>query len=144
MMVNVVGVDAKDVRLISIEESLEKLEDSFAKLSRQMEQTKKDIDELKRGLYDTRDLAKYTLQSHCKRLSTLEDCKSNAQPKQKTQYELLRVLLAANNGKMLAIDARHKLGMSKSAFSLLLRTMGDKVELKALHTDRRKKLIVLK
>ena len=66
------------------------------------------------------------------------------QKKQVRQGEVLIALLVANGGKMLAIDARHKLGISKPAFSLLLRTVSDKIELKHFHLDRRKNVIILK
>lgn len=80
------------------------------------------------------------------RTAQLEDDRNerNAQPKQKNRGAVLLALLAANNGKMLALDARHKLEISETAFSLLLRTLTNRIEVKSLHSDRRKNLIILK
>ena len=65
------------------------------------------------------------------------------QPKQKNQSEILRLLLAQNNGKMLKADARHKMGLSKSQFSDLLSTMSGLVESKPLRGDRRSHVLIL-
>jgi len=65
------------------------------------------------------------------------------QPTQKDRGEVLRALLAANNGKMLAKDARKKMHLSEATFSQLLNTCSF-IERKALHSDRRKTIIILK
>jgi hypothetical protein len=67
-----------------------------------------------------------------------------AQPKQISRGEVLLALLAANGGKMMAIDARHKLEISETAFSLLLKTLSKKIEINSFHSDRRKNVILLK
>jgi hypothetical protein len=65
------------------------------------------------------------------------------QPKQKDRADTLRLLLAANNGKMLAKDARHRLGLSEPQFSQLLKTLKGLVEVRPLHTDGRQHVITL-
>jgi len=62
---------------------------------------------------------------------------------QKDRGEILRALLAANGGKMLAKDARQKMHLSKNRFSELLKIC-DFIETKPLHSDRRKYIIILK
>jgi len=57
--------------------------------------------------------------------------------------EVLRALLVANGGKMLATDARRKMHLRKELFSPLLKKC-DFVEVKPLHSDGRKKVIILK
>ena len=66
------------------------------------------------------------------------------QPLQKDRADILRALLAANGGKMLAKDARQKMHLSKQLFSMLLATMGEHIEIKPLYSDNRKKLLILK
>jgi len=65
------------------------------------------------------------------------------QPTQKDRAEILRALLAANNGKMLASEARKKMHLRKDLFSKLLKTC-DFLETRPLHSDRRKGIIILK
>ena len=57
--------------------------------------------------------------------------------------ELLRALLAANNGKLLAKQARQKMHLSKERFSKLL-DVCDFIELRPYHLDRRQLVIILK
>lgn len=65
------------------------------------------------------------------------------QPRQKDRSEILRALLAANGGKMLAKDARKKMNLSKERFSELLKICSF-VDTKTLHSDRRNLVIILK
>jgi uncharacterized membrane-anchored protein YhcB (DUF1043 family) len=65
------------------------------------------------------------------------------QPLQKDRAEVLRALLAANGGKMLASEARRKMHIRSDLFSKLLKTC-DFLETKPLHSDRRKEIIILK
>jgi len=65
------------------------------------------------------------------------------QPLQKDRGDILRALLAANGGKMLAKDARKKMHLSKARFSELL-AVCNFVDTKPLHSDRRKLVIILK
>jgi hypothetical protein len=76
------------------------------------------------------------------RISRLE--RVEPQPMQKDRGEILRALIAANGGKMLAKDARHKMRMSKTRFSLLTDTLKDELETKPYHLDRRNLVLVLK
>lgn len=69
--------------------------------------------------------------------------KAKFQPLQKDRADILRALLAANNGKMLAKDARNKMHLRKDLFSQLLKTC-DFIEIKPLHSDKRKMVIILK
>lgn len=76
------------------------------------------------------------------RLTRLE--KVEPQPMQKDRGEILRALIAANGGKMLAKDARVKMHLSKTRFSLLLASLKDYIETKPLHSDKRKLLLIIK
>ncbi len=73
-----------------------------------------------------------------------EAAKREPQPIQKDRAEVLKVLIAANGGKMLAKDARQKMHLSKQLFSMLLATMGECIETKPLYSDNRKKVLILK
>ena len=66
------------------------------------------------------------------------------QPTQQDRGEVLRALLAANGGKMLAKDARHKMGLKKATFSVLLKAMQDEIDKKPLHSNRSMIIISLK
>jgi len=76
------------------------------------------------------------------RLARLE--KVEPQPLQRDRGEILRALIAANGGKMLAKDARQKMRMDKGNFSRLLDTLKDDIKVKPLHTDKRKSLLIIK
>jgi len=76
------------------------------------------------------------------RLARLEH--KEPQPLQKDRGEILRALIAANGGKMLATDARKKMHLTKPLFSMLLASMGDDVDIKPLHSDKRKRVLTLK
>jgi hypothetical protein len=65
------------------------------------------------------------------------------QPLQRDRGEILRALLAANGGKMLAMDARQKMRLRKDRFSKLLATC-DFIITKPYHLDRRQNVIILK
>lgn len=75
------------------------------------------------------------------RLAKLE--KVEAQPIHRDRGEILRALLAANNGKMLARDARKKMHLSRSRFSELLSTMGDYIEVKPYHLHKNWNVLIL-
>jgi hypothetical protein len=66
------------------------------------------------------------------------------QPTQKDRGEILRALLAANNGKMLAKDARQKMHLSKSRFSELLARMDGYIEKRPYHLDHTQNIIILR
>lgn len=64
-------------------------------------------------------------------------------PAQKDRGEILRALLAASGGKMLAKDARKRLSMDKSSFSRLLSTMSQDITVKKFHANKRQNVIIL-
>lgn len=69
--------------------------------------------------------------------------KKKPQPAQKDRAEILRALLAANGGKMLAKEIRQKMKLKENHFAELLRTC-DFLEIRPSKTDRRKRIIILK
>ncbi|OPX76773.1 MAG: hypothetical protein A4E44_00411 [Methanosaeta sp. PtaB.Bin018] len=69
--------------------------------------------------------------------------KKKPQPAQKDRADVLRALLAANGGKMLAKDARKMMHLSKERFSELIKICSF-VETKPLHSDKRNSVIILK
>ena len=73
-----------------------------------------------------------------------EATKKDAQPMQKDRADILRALIAANGGKMLVKDARQKMHLGKEQFSLLISKMGEYIDAKPLHSDNRKKILVLR
>jgi hypothetical protein len=66
------------------------------------------------------------------------------QPMQKDRGEILRALLEANGGKMLAKEARQRMHLSESRFSELLSSMDDVIEKRPYHLDRTQNIIILK
>jgi hypothetical protein len=73
-----------------------------------------------------------------------EAAKKAPQPMQKDRGDILRALLAANGGKMLAKDARQKMHLIKPRFSELLATMKDEIEARPYHLKKNQKVLVLK
>jgi len=76
-----------------------------------------------------------------RRLAKLE--KIEPQPLQKDRGDILRALIVANGGKMLAKDARQKMRLDKVLFSQLLAKAED-IEIRLYRMDKRQKLLVLK
>ena len=76
------------------------------------------------------------------RLARLE--KVEPQSLQKDRGEILRALIAANGGKMLAKDARQKMHLIKPRFSELLATMKDDIEIRPYHLKKNQKVLILK
>jgi hypothetical protein len=70
--------------------------------------------------------------------------RKEAQPMQKDRGEILRALLAANDGKMLAKEARQKMRMSRQLFSMLLAIMKEEIEVRPYQLKRNQKLLVLR
>lgn len=77
-----------------------------------------------------------------RRLAALE--KVEPQPLQKDRGEILRALITANGGKMLAKEARAKMHLSNQTFSMLLASMSEYIETKPLHSDKRKLILFIK
>jgi uncharacterized membrane protein len=76
------------------------------------------------------------------RLAKLEKVKP--QPLQKDRGEILRALISANGGRMLAKDARQKMHLSKSRFSELLTRMDGDIEKRPYHLDHTQNIIILR
>jgi chromosome segregation ATPase len=72
-----------------------------------------------------------------------EATKKEPQPMQKDRGDILRALLAANGGKMLATDARKKMHLSRSRFSELLATIKDEIEARPYHLNKSWQVLVL-
>jgi hypothetical protein len=70
--------------------------------------------------------------------------KKDPQPLQKDRGEILRALIAANGGKMLAKDARKKMHLNKPRFSELMATIGDYIDTKPYHLNKSAKVLILK
>lgn len=66
------------------------------------------------------------------------------QPAQQDRAEVLRSLLLANGGKMFAKDARQRMRISKSTFSVLLSKMEDEIDKKPYHLKKNQIIISLK
>jgi len=77
-----------------------------------------------------------------RRIAALE--REEPQPMQKDRGEILRALLAANGGKMLAKEARQKMHLSESRFSELLKSMDDAIEKRPYHLNRSAFVLILK
>jgi hypothetical protein len=72
-----------------------------------------------------------------------EAARKEPQPMQKDRADILRALLVANGGKMLAKDARQKMHIKKNHFAEVLRVC-DFIDTKQYHLDRRQTVIILK
>jgi len=57
---------------------------------------------------------------------------------------ILKSLLAVRGGKMFAKDARQIMRVEKSSFSRLLATMKADIEVRPVHADRRRDLLILR
>jgi len=77
-----------------------------------------------------------------RRIAALE--REEPQPMQRDRGEILRALLAANGGKMLAKEARKRMHLSESRFSELLAGMASNIEKRPYHLDRTQNIIILK
>ena len=66
------------------------------------------------------------------------------QPLQRDRGEILRALIVANGGKMLAKDARQKMHLQPWAFSKLLVTMKDDIEIRPYYLKKSQNVLVLK
>jgi len=73
-----------------------------------------------------------------------EAARRQPQPLQRDRADILRALLAANGGKMLAKDARQKMHLIKPRFSELLATLKDEIEVRPYHLRKNQKILVLK
>ncbi len=111
-----------------------------------LEKQRLTIEELKQKLRDQEAAIAFQekrLDKHSEYILDIKDrLDPEPQPKQKDQADVLLAILAqSNNGKILEKDARRKLGLSKSQFSRLIKTMEGRIESKPLSTDRRQHVI---
>ena len=111
-----------------------------------LEKQRLTIEELKQKLRDQETAIAFQekrLDKHSEYILDIKDrLDPEPQPKQKDQADVLLAILAqSNNGKILEKDARRKLGLSKSQFSRLIKTMEGRIESKPLSTDRRQHVI---
>jgi hypothetical protein len=106
-----------------------------------VEDRTQEIQALKRDLESLQEENALERARDRQRIAKLEH--EEPRPLQKDRGEVLKALIAAHGGKMLAKDARQKMRLSKQLFSMLLATMED-IEAKPLHSDNRKKLLVLR
>ena len=72
-----------------------------------------------------------------------EGSKKELTPGLKDRADILRALVVANGGKMLLSSARQKMHLRKDQFSQMLKGCNF-VEIKPLHSDKRKMVIILK
>jgi len=98
--------------------------------------------DLKASLESLEDMTARERAYDRQRLARLE--RVDPQPLQKDRGEILRALIAANGGKMLAKEARQKMNLSKASFSVLLSTMKDDIETKTYHLNRSAKVLILR
>jgi len=96
---------------------------------------------LKRELCDLQEITARERAYDRQRITKLEH--REPQPLQKDRAEILRALIAANGGKMLAKDARKKMHLSRSRFSELLATMKDQIEVKPFHLKKSQNVLIL-
>lgn len=115
-------------RISSLDDRIASLEEENAALAVTQEQ---DVSRLALDIaYDRQRLAK---------LERVEP-----QPLQRDRADILKALLAANGGKMLAKDARQKMHLIKPRFSELLATMKNDIEIRPYHLRKNQKVLVLK
>ena len=98
--------------------------------------------DLKASLESLEDMTARERAYDRQRLARLE--RVDPQPLQKDRGEILRALIAANGGKMLAKEARRKMRLSKSSFSQLLATMKNDLGVKGYHQDKRNLVLFIK
>ena len=132
-----------------IETALQRLRDEITALQDAREMDMQEIAALRLKVASLESLQEQDTNRICRdiaidrqRLKRLE--KAEPQPLQKDRGEILRALIVANGGKMLAKDARQKMRLDKSTFSRLLDTLKDDIESKPLHSDKRKMLLIIK
>ena len=128
-----ITLSISDYRNIFIQ--IEKLNDRIAALESHISaldaHQSEDMEHLARSIAEDRQ-----------RITKLE--KVEPQPLQKDRAEILRALIAANGGKMLAKDARQKMHLSRSRLSELLATMGEYIDTKPYHLNKSAKVLILK
>ncbi|GAB6265582.1 MAG: hypothetical protein STSR0001_10270 [Methanothrix sp.] len=132
-----------------IEMALQHLRDEITALQDAREMDRQEIAALRLKVASLESLQEQDTNRMCRdiaidrqRLKRLE--KAEPQPLQRDRGEILRALIVANGGKMLAKDARQKMRLDKSTFSRLLDAMDDDIDSKPLYSDKRKVLLIIK
>jgi len=139
----------QDLIVQAVQMAVQPLQDEVMQLREEIAQDREEMAALRTRLAAVESLQESEISRVCvdisqdrRRLAVLESVEP--QPMQKDRAEILRALIVANNGKMLAIDARHKMRMDKATFSRLLATMKEVLEVRPLHSDKRKMLLIIK
>jgi len=139
----------QDLITQAIQEAIQPLQDEIAQLREEIDQDHQEIAALRAKLASLESLQEQDTTRICldiaydrRRLAALE--KVEPQPLQRDRGEILRALITANGGKMLAKDARAKMRMDKGNFSRLLDTLDDYIDTKPLHYDKRNLLLIIK
>lgn len=132
-----------------IETALQRLRDEITALQDAREMDMQEIAALRLKVASLESLQEQDTTRICldiaydrRRLAALE--KVEPQPLQRDRGDILRALITANGGKMLAKDARAKMRMDKGNFSRLLDTLDDYIDTKPLHYDKRNLLLIIK
>jgi len=66
------------------------------------------------------------------------------QPAQRDRGDVLKALIAANDGKLLSKTAREKMHLDAPTFSKLVDSMPQDIEQKPFYKDKRQKILVLR
>jgi uncharacterized membrane protein len=144
------GIDPLEARLEALERSLEcgkggealqDGQDSWISTWQIVQAIQTEIVALKNELEALQETTARERAYDRQRIARLE--RADPQPLQRDRGEILRALIAANGGKMLAKDARKKMHLSESRFSELLTTMKDKIEVKPFHLKKSQNVILL-
>lgn len=118
-----------------IKEAIQPLQDEISDLKATVAKLQEDITALE-ATQDTH------ADNQLIQLRLIADLRKGPQPMQRDRGEILRALIVANGGKMLAKDARQKMHLSKQSFTNLLAVV-DGVESRPCRTDKRQRLLVL-
>jgi len=117
----------------AVEKAVQPLRDEIASLKDLRTQ---DLAEFERFKLTHRQFAVQVVKDSDGFFETNSKATAKPQPMQKDRAEILRALLVAKGGKMLAKDARKKIHIKKNHFAELLRVC-DFAETKPFHLDRR-------
>ena len=144
------GFESPSEQLIqAIQEAIQPLQDRISSLEDRVTGLQEENAALRAKLASMESLQEQDTTRICldiaydrRRLAALE--KVEPQPLQRDRGDILRALITANGGKMLAKDARAKMRMDKGNFSRLLDTLDDYIDTKPLHYDKRNLLLIIK
>ena len=120
-----------------IKEAIQPLQDEISDLKATVAHLQEDVTALEAT-------ANHQEENQLIQLRLIADLRKEPQPMQRDRGEILRALIAANGGKMLAKDARQKMHLGKEQFSLLISRMGEYIEIKHFHQDKRQLVLIIK